>query len=169
MSDQEGKEWGGVSDKEWHEMSDEERSEAMAAMDRVEFAEMFFEAIDEEIADRYERTGGRFPDWERAVARAKLDGVVPLMGSGSRVMATIPHRGMVVDDCDACPFHVHHCLCSQFKFDTCGHPDAPPDLDLDGIIATPPVWCPLRKSTYHLVLDPELIGDGQEKDSPAES
>ena len=167
MSDQEGKEWGGVSDKEWHEMSDEERSAAMASMDRVEFAEMFFEAIDEEIADRYERTGGRFPDWERAVARAKLDGVVPLMGSGSRVMATIPHRGMVVEECadGACPFYEAACLCSQSRVDTCTHPDAPLDLVLDKFNPVPPTLCPFRTSTYHLVLDPELIGDEEGENS----
>jgi hypothetical protein len=161
MSDQEGKEWGGVTDKDWHEMSDEERSASMAEMGRVEFAEMFFEAIDEEIADRYERTGGRFPDWERAVARAKLDGVVPLMGSGSRVMATIPHRGLMVEGCaaGACTFYQAACQCVRAPKDTCLHPDAPLELALDALTSVPPTLCPLRKSTYHVALDPALCED----------
>jgi hypothetical protein len=163
MSDREGKEWAGVTDKEWHEMGDENRSSTIATMDRIEFAELFFETIDEEIADQYERTGGRFPDWELAVARAKLDGVVPLMGSGSRVMATIPHRGLMVEACavGACIFYQAASQCVRVAKDTCIHPDAPLELALDSLTSVPPTLCPLRKSTYHVALDPALIGEGK--------
>lgn len=155
------KDFGVISDKNWHKMSGEDRSSAIAAMDRVEFAEMFFEAIDEEIAERYERTGGRFPDWERAVARAKLDGVVPLKGSGSRVMAMIPHRGLMVEGCAAgsCPFYQAASQCVRGTRDTCMHPEAPLEFVLDSLTSVPPTLCPLRKSTYYVVLDPALIGE----------
>jgi len=161
MVDQINKKWGGVSDEDWHEMTDEDRSSAIAEMGRVEFAEMFFEAIDEEIAERYQRTGGRFSDWETAVARAKLDGVVPLMGSGSRVMAMIPHRGLMVEACAAgsCIFYQVASQCVRGTRDTCIHPDAPLDFVLDSLTSVPPSLCPLRKSTYHVALDPALIGE----------
>lgn len=94
-------------------------------------------------------------------------GFVPLMGSGSRVMATIPHRGLMVEACaaGACIFYHSASQCIRGTKDTCIHPEAPLEFVLDSLNSVPPTLCPLRKATYHVALDPALIGEEKEGSS----
>jgi len=135
---------------------------SITTFSQTEFSQLFFDAIDESIEERLHRTGGRFPDWDRAVARAKLEGVVPLKGSGPRVMATIPNRGITIEACYGdCLFRLDACDCNGLDHDMCAHPAAPLKLVLDDN-PVPPTLCPLRTATFMVVLAREHCVDKDE-------
>lgn len=151
-----------LDDKRPDADSGEPEEESITSYSQTEFAELFFEAIDEDIERRYQHTGGRHPDWEEAVARAKLEGVVPLNGSGPRVMATLPNRGVTITGCYGdCLFRLQACNCNSIDNDVCTHPGAPSTLELTDDVE-PPKDCPLREATFFVVLAREFCVDKNE-------
>jgi hypothetical protein len=128
----------------------------------VEFSQLFFDAIDEKDIEDFCRERVRYPAWMAAVARAKLEGVVPLMGSGSRVMATIPHRGITIEACKGdCVFRMYARNFNDLENDRCSHPAAPSDLELPDA-EEPPEQCPLRTNTFHIALDTKYFNKTEE-------
>ena len=139
--------------------TEEELEDPVLTLSKVSFSKLFFEALDEQTAEHFISTGECFPDWDRAVARAKLEGIVPLHGSGSRVMATIQTRGVTVEACYGdCLFRRQACGCNNLDHDVCLHPGAPDDLVLTDS-PTPPVLCPMREATFHVALERKFCVD----------